>query len=64
MDQEDFKTWLKNGVDRGWCSRMMCETHDGVPKSEIEEDSYQNGGDPCVHIVRIYLDIDLDKQDK
>jgi hypothetical protein len=62
MNQEDFKTWLKNGVDRGWCSTMVCETHDGVPRTDAEEDAYQSGQDHCVNIVRIYLDTDLDQE--
>ena len=58
----NLKEWLQYGVDHGWSSAMVCETHDGVPRTDDEEDGYQSGQDHCVHIVRIYLDTDLDEE--
>lgn len=53
---EDFELWLKHGVEKGWCGPAVCETHDGLPMSEPEEAEFNDGSDPCIHIVRLYED--------
>ena len=58
----NLKEWLQHGVDRGWSSTMVCETHDGVPRTEEEQENLGSNGETCVHIVRIYLDTDLDEE--
>ena len=46
--------WLKYGIDAGFCSEAVCESHQGLPTSEEEMDMWDAGEDPCVVGVRIY----------
>lgn len=51
----EFHEWLKIGIDNSWCGPAVCETHDGIPMSEEEESLfYDEGLDPCIHIIRLY----------
>ena len=50
----DFHTWLAIGREHGYCSLPVCETHDGVPMSILEQDAWEEGDDPCIHIMRLY----------
>lgn len=49
-----FDDWLKIGFDNGWVGAPVCDTHDGLPISEAEERKFEEGGDPCIHIMRLY----------
>ena len=51
-----FEEWMEFGITQGWCGPPVCETHDGLPLSEAEEEVFYNGDDPCVHIIRLYAD--------
>ena len=48
--------WIKYGYDRGFCGPDVCEVHDGIPMSEEEATEFDEGGDPCLYIVRLYND--------
>lgn len=52
----DFEEWLRLGMDNGFVGPAVCETHDGLPTSEAEEDEFEDGADPCIHILRLYPD--------
>ncbi|MCV7174755.1 hypothetical protein [Mycolicibacterium sphagni] len=52
----DFETWLRHGYEQGWCGPPVCSIHDGVPTSEAEDIDYDDGGEPCLHIIRLYED--------
>lgn len=52
----EFDEWLRYGILHGWCGPAVCYTHDGVPMSAVEDDHFINGGDPCIHVVRLYED--------
>jgi hypothetical protein len=52
----DFEAWLRTGYENGWIGVPVCETHDGVPMSEAEDAEFSDGGDPCIHILRLYDD--------
>jgi len=52
----DFDEWLRYGISHGWCGPVVCYTHDGIPVSAVEDDHFINGGEPCVHILRVYED--------
>lgn len=54
MSFDDFESWLRFGFDRGWCSPPVCQTHDGTPMSEVEDDEMWDGVDSCIHILRLY----------
>lgn len=51
-----FEDWLKAGIDGGWCGPPVCHTHDGLPTSAAEDDQFEDGGEPCQHIIRLYPD--------
>ena len=49
----NFDEWLKYGIDHQYCSEQFCDTHDGPPMHESEELAWEEGGDPCLHMVRL-----------
>lgn len=51
-----FDEWLAHGVAQGWCGPAVCYTHDGTPTTEAEDNEFDSGGDPCLHVVRLYPD--------
>jgi hypothetical protein len=58
----DFDEWITYGIKKGWCGPPVCYTHDGLPMSEQEDTEFGEGQDPCVHVVRMYDDIDTKKE--
>jgi len=50
MNQDE---WLNYGVEQGFCSPPVCYTHDGLPTT-FEEDESWDEDEPCVHIIRPY----------
>jgi hypothetical protein len=34
----------------------VCSTHDGIPTTEEEDWGFDQGADPCIHIIRLYED--------
>lgn len=52
----DFEQWLALGIKNGWCGPAVCYTHDGLPTSEPEDAEFEEGNDPCLHIIRLYED--------
>jgi hypothetical protein len=56
-----FDEWIAYGIENGWCGPPVCYTHDGLPMSEQEYAEFDEGQDPCTHIVRMYEDIDMKK---
>lgn len=59
--EPDFDTWLRAGLQAGFCGPAVCFTHDGLPTSEVEDDEWETG-DPCLHILRLYSDDIMRKQ--
>jgi len=53
-----FDHWLKLGMDYGFCGPAICATHDGHPMTEAEELEFEDGYDPCIHMLRVYSDED------
>ena len=45
--------WIHLGVDKGWCTPTACDTHEGVPMTEEEMEAWEEGWDPCIHVVRL-----------
>lgn len=54
----DFEEWLKLGFDNGWVGPPVCSTHDGIPSGLEEDDEFEDGDEPCIHILRLYADTD------
>jgi len=52
-----FDEWMAYGIKKGWCGPPICYTHDGLPMSDIEMQGFEEGEDPCMHVVRMYEDI-------
>lgn len=50
----DYSEWLQIGLENSWCGPVVCSTHDGTPTTEVEEDNFYSGDDPCIWIVRLY----------
>lgn len=53
-----FEEWAKYGWEQGWCGPPICYTHDGLPGSDQEFDQWHSGDDICIHIVRLYEDLE------
>lgn len=49
-----FDEWLREGVVAGFCSPVLCETHDGLGLTTEQESEFDDGGDPCVHVVQVF----------
>jgi hypothetical protein len=54
MKYRMFIWWLKFGIRRGWISEPVCATHDGVPNTADEADAWEEGWDPCQHVLRLW----------
>ena len=50
-----FDDWMAFGIFKGWCGPPVCYTHDGFPMTEEEIQEFETG-DPCVHMIRLYID--------
>jgi len=48
-----FDEWLEYGVSQKWCLWPVCHVHDGVPLTVDEEFEFDEGHDPCVHVIRV-----------
>ena len=48
-----FDEWMAFGIEQGYCTDQYCETHDGAPMSDTEAAEFDEGGDPCIHVVRL-----------
>ena len=48
-----FEQWLAYGERKGYCTPQFCQTHDTAPMSDGEAAEWEEGGDPCVHVVRL-----------
>jgi len=59
VDKEwsDFDKWINEGIERGWITEPYCNTHDGGYQymSEEEAAEWDEGGDPCCHVVRLMI---------
>jgi hypothetical protein len=56
-----FEEWLQQGLSNGFCGPAVCYPHDGLPMSEQEDEAYDAGDDPCIHIIRLYEDLEIKK---
>ena len=57
----DIEQWLRYGYDKGWCGPPVCEIHDGLPTTIFEDEEFAEGSDPCIHIIRLYDDLEIKK---
>jgi hypothetical protein len=50
----NFHDWLTLGIESGYCGPIVCNTHDGTPTTAAEDDSFDDGDEPCIPAIRIY----------
>lgn len=50
-----FAEWLSEGVRRGWVSEPNCDTHDGPNMTEEEAEAWEEGRDPCMVSMRVWV---------
>jgi hypothetical protein len=56
MNKKTFDEWLQEGLDLKFCGPAICCPHDGLPLTIEEEQEFDDGGDPCFHVLRLYED--------
>lgn len=54
MTDMTFEDWLAIGYTNGWVGVPVCYTHDGLPTTASEDSEFEDGGDPCIHVIRAY----------
>ncbi len=55
-DWIEFNNWLDTGINKGWISKPVCATHEGLPATPEEEEEWDQGYDPCSTGVRIWVE--------
>jgi len=62
-DLEEYFEWLNTGFTNKWITPPFCMTHDGDPYlTEQESNDWEEGGDPCAHVVKLALETDYYKE--
>lgn len=51
-----YQEWLEIGRKQKFISPAVCSTHDGIPMSDEEISLFDDGDDPCIHVLRLYED--------
>lgn len=52
----EFDEWLRLGIDNGFCGPPVCDIHDGTPTSADEDAEWDEHGEVCIHVIRLYHD--------
>lgn len=52
-----FDEWMAYGLENSFCGPPVCITHDGEPLTDEEIAEIEDGGDPCIHLIRPYHDV-------
>jgi hypothetical protein len=53
---DDIVDWLRTGAANGWCSPVQCQMHSHIAMTPAEWERYEAGEEPCVYIVRVYVE--------
>jgi hypothetical protein len=51
-----YEQWRELGQSLGYVGPSVCYTHDGLPTTQAEDAEFDEGLDPCIHILRLYSD--------
>ncbi len=54
FDVLDFRSWLDTGIGNGWIEEPVCYHHDALPSTPEEEAEIDEGGDPCMLVIRLW----------
>jgi hypothetical protein len=60
IENRNIHDWLLEGATNGWCSMVVCSTHDGLPSTPEEFAEFENGFDPCVPAIRVWLPVETE----
>ena len=52
----DFFDWRDLGIANKWISEPFCDTHDTGYMTDEEEKEWEDGGDPCMVVFRVWED--------
>lgn len=56
VGSKEFGEWLQKGIENEWITNPFCNTHDVDPgMTEEEQKEWEDGLDPCQHVVRILV---------
>ncbi len=47
----NYDEWYQEGVERGYCTHVVCLSHDWVPMLDEEQDMEMD--DLCISVVRL-----------
>ena len=50
-----IEDWIQYGIDNGYIE-TFCYMHDSAPMTDEEAKEYDDGNDPCVPVMRAWLD--------
>lgn len=53
-----LEQWVAYGIQEGYCTDIVCDTHNGTEMTPEEEYEFEEGFDPCIPVVRIWFDDD------
>lgn len=56
---DDFWTWYRFGVSKGWITEIQCYTHDMIDMTEYEFAEFDKHGDPCIPIMRVWGTVEV-----
>lgn len=54
LDALDFHDWVEYGISNGWIAKPSCYHHDAIPCTYEEELEMEEGGDPCLSVIRVW----------
>ena len=46
--------WIREGIEQGFCSDVVCRTHSNDYPRESEAEAFLDGEDPCVFVLRLW----------
>lgn len=51
-----FAEWLQIGLEHNWISEGVCGMHDMLPMTDFERTLFDDGDDPCIPVLRVWID--------
>lgn len=54
LDPLDFWEWVEYGVKNKWIEKPVCYNHDILPTTTAEDEDMEEGGDPCIQVIRVW----------
>jgi hypothetical protein len=52
--KEQFEEWISIGIEAGFCMEPTCMIHEGKYLTQEDEAIFDEGGDPCIPILRLF----------